>query len=957
MFADKTKRTKRIGSGYKSMYKTPEFKEAQATFEKRLGIYAFKHPRSYNAVNKGLTKMKKVLVTYYKEKITDIEDEREKERKILRQAFTTSRHPDSSGQVGSNISDHDLDLIIGNTIYHPGQGAVTKDELDKLKKDKDAIVVASNAGNLREKITAFYNAAYYSYGKNCIADKSDGTGGANFTFKNILEKEVIGKKTKKLRSYDASELPKDAKKEQLEENKEIGHARQGSIIDKLGLNFKAVMDIRRKTSQNIRRAGFLSAWFNRTHKRDVLDCISLALNAPTFKEKLRYIKNYFFKLEWYMNNPDKKRTKKKQRNLIRKINYQHEMGLDLSEREKEFQTDYMQKHLPNTLQEELANGTKTQKHVDKRMQNIKEAFNADKTDINTIIRNGKYYKFVSGWYGKRLEKKGFSLINGTSGTTSRMLTIYRALGFNNKKDCLDFRLALMGWMLPEEDHSLYEILKGSHVVNVFGDEDLTDAASMDESVSPLSRQELLDHVCEKQSFERNKIHTDFGEVKLAQPMFPKDLVFFNLFNMQDPKDGALNDTHNLSLLNYSNLRAGINRKIDGSADNMYFPYMVALMSYTSENYLPLNEKLQIKHYAKSNKLTNFIFKHFCLTKTVTNVGSIGFSQLKKLNKKGIKHLIDALDVNNNMITEALAKTEKYAPSKLISEDSKELCPLYSGQILLPFQFRAYKKGAIIKTTLSLSFSKEKSVAEDFLLKKSKKSSRGVPVIFVLNPNACFNGVDLEQISICHGESEVLYSINRKLKVTEVTTKPIHDYDELKTAKLEQAVRYVYLDDIDAPSQSINNQGYGQHSNSIIELLKQIQSLKQDFSDFQNYGQSPYYLKNIFWHSEEMLSILKDKLKYPTDNDDILRNKLMTDFHDSLNSTKEKKDEAIELVILAKNKLSTLNKLNNYIKEKYPTINKTLTEEDVANKPSSNSLDSFYDASATINWGGFVDDYY
>ena len=333
MFADKTKRTKRIGSGYKSMYKTPEFKEAQATFEKRLGIYAFKHPRSYNAVNKGLTKMKKVLVTYYKEKITNIEDEREKERKILRQAFTTSRHPDSSGQVGSNISDHELDLIIDKTVYHPGQGAATKEDLDELKKDKDKILVASNAGNLREKMTAFYNAAYYSYGRDGITtDKSQKD--QNFTFKNILDQEVIGQKTKKLRTF---------KKDEDGKTKSI--ATEDSITKKLKLDHEAIMNIRFNTSHRIARAGFLSAWFNRTHKRNGLNCVSLALNSPTFREKLRYIKSQLFKLAWYQNNPNKKEGENLQKSLIRKNNYQHEMGLDLSEREKEFQTETLLNNL------------------------------------------------------------------------------------------------------------------------------------------------------------------------------------------------------------------------------------------------------------------------------------------------------------------------------------------------------------------------------------------------------------------------------------------------------------------------------------------------------------------------------------------------------------------------------------------------------------------------------------
>ncbi len=73
---------------------------------------------------------------------------------------------------------------------------------------------------------------------------------------------------------------------------------------------------------------------------------------------------------------------------------------------------------------------------------------------------------------------------GPSGTTLRMLGAYRLLGAS-KNDLLFFRLALIAWMVSSRDHSLYEILKGSHNAGVKGSEDLSEAANMYRTIAPL----------------------------------------------------------------------------------------------------------------------------------------------------------------------------------------------------------------------------------------------------------------------------------------------------------------------------------------------------------------------------------------------------------------------------------------------------------------------------------------
>ncbi|MFF4407374.1 hypothetical protein [Streptomyces sp. NPDC001404] len=72
-----------------------------------------------------------------------------------------------------------------------------------------------------------------------------------------------------------------------------------------------------------------------------------------------------------------------------------------------------------------------------------------------------YYDIDPGsdWY-RSVTAKGFPVATGVSGTTARMLATF---GWLNVPGCRprDFLYALMGWMLPARDHSLYEILRGA----------------------------------------------------------------------------------------------------------------------------------------------------------------------------------------------------------------------------------------------------------------------------------------------------------------------------------------------------------------------------------------------------------------------------------------------------------------------------------------------------------------
>ncbi|MEU6709122.1 hypothetical protein [Streptomyces wuyuanensis] len=67
---------------------------------------------------------------------------------------------------------------------------------------------------------------------------------------------------------------------------------------------------------------------------------------------------------------------------------------------------------------------------------------------------------TSAW-SRELESRGFPLAAGVSGTTSRMLATFGWLSPNVPP--MDFLLALIGWMLPGVDHTLYEVLRGAQI--------------------------------------------------------------------------------------------------------------------------------------------------------------------------------------------------------------------------------------------------------------------------------------------------------------------------------------------------------------------------------------------------------------------------------------------------------------------------------------------------------------
>ena len=111
-----TNRAKISNSEYSAIYKTPEWQREQHDFEMRLGNYANTHPKSHEAINKALSRMKNVLCTYYHDQFVTLGN-----TEFALRAFTKD-DPSSAGQVGRMVGES---LVINSqkklTIVYPAQ--------------------------------------------------------------------------------------------------------------------------------------------------------------------------------------------------------------------------------------------------------------------------------------------------------------------------------------------------------------------------------------------------------------------------------------------------------------------------------------------------------------------------------------------------------------------------------------------------------------------------------------------------------------------------------------------------------------------------------------------------------------------------------------------------------------------------------------------------------------------
>ena len=176
---------------------------------------------------------------------------------------------------------------------------------------------------------------------------------------------------------------------------------------------------------------------------------------------------------------------------------------------------------------------------------------------------------------------------------------------NNKEKLLDFRLALIGCFLPEKKQSLHDILDESHMVGVKGKEDLTDFSAMDESVSPLEKDEIINNCGESLLDNFNKQSASLSDLARKKILSNQPFKYFSdkLLPLEEyicsrfiaaSKDEVLQqkDDTNLSLMaNEDDLNDFYN--VTSHAGILSLPSVERLSAYSygNDKYTLMNKKL------------------------------------------------------------------------------------------------------------------------------------------------------------------------------------------------------------------------------------------------------------------------------------------------------------------------------------------------------------------------------
>ena len=741
-----TRKVKRLGSGYSSIYKTPEWQTEQHNFEIRLGNYAYTHPKSHEAVNKGLSRMKYVLYEYYQD---DFKDRTE----FALKAFTKD-DPSMAGQVGRVVGE-EIFKIIGDNFTQ---------KIDKT--------LSGSSSNLREKMTAFYNASGIS------SDASN----QSINFKNIMQKIVTS--NSRTSNY---------------------------LINKLGLDKNSVDEAIRHNSKNIFKAGLSSGLHNLFKGPDVYGKYGM-----NFKSKDKDDNDLKFK---YTNMDDKKKN----------IRNPFNNPLPLSQRELNF---YNSTHFPKFEKPNMLFYTMLTM-LTQKTDALEPYIDKDITEESHDI----------------ISKNGFRLTeNGSSSTTTKLLNTAKWLGLKGQ-DLLNFRLALMGWLLPDGDHSLYEILYSSHAAGVRGDnEDLTDAASMDETIDPLITDEIRKWCGEKYERTRNINNNTINDSNYLLPIekifHEQNKISFNQATIDEIRDFKYSELSmgtgtNLGVdMNLAHLQAmrcyksGWHKWLNGKLeynrfikndywfrlflsiqtkkaltanlfrriqqelhDNHNFPETLS-SKYDKTHFAPYNMASDITQLywntteikditnqfdsiepnwknviTETDRYTDDIKNKFLdkatliIEKYVDDLTNTIIEDLGlKKNGNRSRKILNDIDITNNMLADGLRKAPKYNGK------------VYSGQKLL----KSYRKDNIITYSMFTSTSSQKATAADYY--------KGAILVLKLKNTGVEIKDDLDQILIPPGS---------QFKVEKVTTTPENGdkvtVDESKTNG--KPVTYVYLEEI------------------------------------------------------------------------------------------------------------------------------------------------------------------
>ncbi|WP_424860979.1 DUF4157 domain-containing protein [Streptomyces sp. MMS24-I29] len=386
-------------------YAKAGWQDSAEEFEKRLGAYAFRDARALAAARTTVARLKKLLIAYARTA--------HKSTALANKSFFLS-DTTSGGQVGESMTTDQINAFF------------------------------SRDGNLRELMTALYNAAYYN------TTAPDG-GAGKLSLKEILN-GIIGPTPQLASTLGMNE-------EELKKHSAF-----------LNSPTRALME----AAANVKGKGY-----NYAKDPYALGNILAQSESETFAGDT---------LEMINSQAPRQKRDDADRDAHRKTPRDYEdRGAPLSTRELEF------------------------------------AGKPGPDDKLPWIEGTAYYEInqASSW-AKSSAARGIPVVAGMSGTTTRMIKTFQWMDVPGV-DAFDYRMAVMGWMLPSWDHSLYEILRGSWAAGVKGPKESVlraekGAALMYQNIAPFTEEELRQHVCVGGHFPHELMYvTEAGKPRDVDP--------------------------------------------------------------------------------------------------------------------------------------------------------------------------------------------------------------------------------------------------------------------------------------------------------------------------------------------------------------------------------------------------------------------------------------------------------
>ena len=437
-----------FSDGYATLTSDPDWLATAEAYEQRLGVYAYQHPNANAALTLALTKMEAVIRQEHDADNLDADPE----LGLYREVFTKD-DAGSAGQVGNNL------LL---------------DEIQDLLTH----------GNLRERMTAFYNAAYY----NSDPREPPLRGLKRIAADILLLSETATEDLADWSDWFAQLMGDDLELKSWDELVAAAMAK----AQRLGLD---VDDLGKKLE-------FLHGSWTRGGFKSAAEFFDWCAQKGGYERRVGY---NFANDPFALGNLTLAQEMRGTGGIA--VSQAGRVTRDDTERDAEKRTaqDYVD------IDPALALSPREEAYTRSKMTGVTDATYA--TTRLPWITGHAYYKMsdTNQWVKEIRGRLKMPVVAGVSGTTTRMLTAFKWL--HTGGDPLDFRLALMGWMLPAWDHSLYEILRGSHLADVKRPEEgkLDDVVRMYMNIPPLTTDELRANVAVDKMFPHEEIYLERAE--------------------------------------------------------------------------------------------------------------------------------------------------------------------------------------------------------------------------------------------------------------------------------------------------------------------------------------------------------------------------------------------------------------------------------------------------------------